>query len=84
MHRKTCGKEPANPFKEFLHTQPEQEVYKLLIDCYRMRQEDDYVFSGVSKGRQIMSLFYGNRKQSDAASTFQSEGEISYQNRPVI
>ncbi|KAJ9604573.1 hypothetical protein H2200_010686 [Cladophialophora chaetospira] len=46
MHKRTCGKEPTNPFKDFLHTQPEQKVYELLIDCYRMQQEDDYVFSG--------------------------------------
>lgn len=30
----------------WLHNRPEQDVYKLLIDCYRLRMEDDYTFEG--------------------------------------
>ncbi|EXJ60975.1 hypothetical protein A1O7_05128 [Cladophialophora yegresii CBS 114405] len=41
----------ARPFhalseKKFLHNRPEDDVYKLLIDCYRFRVEDDYKFAG--------------------------------------
>ena len=30
----------------WLHDRPEDEVFKLLIDSYRIRVEDDYVFRG--------------------------------------
>jgi mitochondrial splicing suppressor protein 51 len=30
----------------FLQDQPEDTVYKLLIDSYRLRMEDEYVFKG--------------------------------------
>lgn len=41
----------SNPFTRldngtYLHDRPEQDVYKLLIDCFRMRQEDDYNMEG--------------------------------------
>jgi splicing suppressor protein 51 len=32
--------------KKWLHNRPEADVYKLLIDAYRLRMEDDYKFSG--------------------------------------
>ena len=32
--------------KTWLHARPEEDVYKLLIDSYRLRMEDDYKFSG--------------------------------------
>ncbi|KIW54252.1 hypothetical protein PV05_06621 [Exophiala xenobiotica] len=32
--------------KKWLQNRPEQDVYKLLIDAYRLRLEDDYKFSG--------------------------------------
>jgi splicing suppressor protein 51 len=30
----------------WLHNRPEKDVYKLLIDCYRLRMEDDYNLEG--------------------------------------
>lgn len=40
--------DPFTRLKEgnYLHGRPEQDVFKLLIDCYRMRQEDDYKLEG--------------------------------------
>lgn len=40
-----------NPFhqldgKTWLHSRPEKDVYKLLIDAYRLRMEDQYNFEG--------------------------------------
>jgi splicing suppressor protein 51 len=32
--------------RKFLHNRPEDDVYKLLIDCYRFRVEDDYKYAG--------------------------------------
>ncbi|KAF3403106.1 hypothetical protein DPV78_004284 [Talaromyces pinophilus] len=32
--------------KTWLHNRPEQDVYKLLIDCYRLRMEDVYNLEG--------------------------------------
>ncbi|KAE8551755.1 hypothetical protein TMatcc_001737 [Talaromyces marneffei ATCC 18224] len=32
--------------KTWLHNRPEKDVYKLLIDCYRLRMEDDYNLEG--------------------------------------
>ena len=32
--------------KTWLHDRPEQDVYKLLIDTYRLRMEDNYKFEG--------------------------------------
>lgn len=31
---------------QWLYDKPEPEVYKLLIDCYRLRIDDEYVFRG--------------------------------------
>lgn len=33
--------------KTWLHDRPEEDVYKLLIDCFRMRQHDDFTMEGV-------------------------------------
>lgn len=40
-----------NPFHRldngtYLHDRPEKDVHKLLIDCYRMKLDDDYTFDG--------------------------------------
>lgn len=40
-----------NPFTRleagtYLHDRPEQDVYKLLVDCFRMRQQDNDVLEG--------------------------------------
>ncbi|PVH95180.1 hypothetical protein DM02DRAFT_618079 [Periconia macrospinosa] len=48
---KVLEKHVPNPFTRldngtYLHDRPEKDVYKLLIDCYRMRQEDDYKLEG--------------------------------------
>ncbi|KAF1809741.1 hypothetical protein P152DRAFT_461129 [Eremomyces bilateralis CBS 781.70] len=32
--------------KTWLHNRPKEDTYRLLIDCFRLRQEDDYKFSG--------------------------------------
>ncbi|KAG0314173.1 hypothetical protein BGZ99_008304 [Dissophora globulifera] len=32
--------------KTWLHGRPEQDVFRLLIDCYRLRMEDEYSFEG--------------------------------------
>ncbi|KAI1317113.1 hypothetical protein EDD11_009000 [Mortierella claussenii] len=32
--------------RTWLHDRPEEDVYKLLIDAYRLRMDDDYRFSG--------------------------------------
>jgi splicing suppressor protein 51 len=51
----------------WLHDRPEQDVYKLLIDTYRFRVEDDYklegdadadsIYGGASDGRQGFRRF---------------------------
>ena len=60
MHKHTCGKpkdapgafnaKSTNMFDMLggssLHQLPEKEVYTFLIDAYRMRVEDEYVFTG--------------------------------------
>lgn len=33
--------------KTWLHDRPEEDVYKLLIDCFRMRQHDDFTMEGL-------------------------------------
>ena len=43
---------PPNPFTRldngsYLHDRPEQDVYKLLIDCFRLRQEDNWTFERI-------------------------------------
>ena len=45
---KNLEKQIPNPFTRldnntYLHDRPEKDVYKLLIDCFRMREEDNYV-----------------------------------------
>ena len=34
----------------YLHQFSEKDAFRQLIDCYRMRVEDDYVFSGDTRG----------------------------------
>ncbi|KAF2737373.1 hypothetical protein EJ04DRAFT_541889 [Polyplosphaeria fusca] len=48
---KTLEKHIPNPYtridgNKYLHDRPEQDVYKLLIDCFRLRQADVYNFEG--------------------------------------
>lgn len=37
----------------YLHDRPEQDVYKLLIDSYRMRQEDDFKLEKKPRARSV-------------------------------
>ncbi|RAK98811.1 uncharacterized protein BO80DRAFT_479345 [Aspergillus ibericus CBS 121593] len=46
--------------KTWLHNRPENDVYQLLIDVYRMRMEDDYVFTGDAD----MDCIYGGAPDS--------------------
>ena len=46
IHKTFCGKGFDDLSKDWLHKVPVPEAYMLLIDCYRLRMEDDYVFSG--------------------------------------
>ncbi|KAF8427948.1 hypothetical protein EV426DRAFT_528816 [Tirmania nivea] len=47
VHRVTDAKSLASSLSdEFLHSLPKQEVYKLLIDSYRLRIDDMYTFQG--------------------------------------
>jgi mitochondrial splicing suppressor protein 51 len=41
--------------RTWLHDRPETDVYKLLIDTYRLRQEDDCKFTGVNFADSIYS-----------------------------
>lgn len=48
-HLKDLEKHVPNPFtrldqNKYLHDRPEKDVYKLLIDSFRMRQDDDFKF----------------------------------------
>jgi splicing suppressor protein 51 len=50
-HMKGLEKHVATPFTNldqgvYLHDRPETDVFKLLIDSFRMRQADDYNFEG--------------------------------------
>ncbi|KAG8525247.1 uncharacterized protein KY384_008891 [Bacidia gigantensis] len=64
-HKRTCKKPGASgpekienvrtPFdgladNTFLHRLPEKEAMKQLVDCYRLRVEDDYAFGGDNRG----------------------------------
>ncbi|KAM7218632.1 putative MYND domain protein [Rhypophila decipiens] len=57
IHKNICGKPAAStkpiekPFTRlnngtYLHDRPEKDVFRLLIDVYRMRVEDEYKFAG--------------------------------------
>ncbi|KAH0364697.1 SET domain-containing protein, partial [Aureobasidium melanogenum] len=48
---KNLSKTVEKPFhklqaRTWLHDRPDSDVYKLLIDCFRLRQEDEYSFKG--------------------------------------
>lgn len=52
---KNIEKQIPNPFTRlddstYLHDRPERDVYKLLIDAFRMRQEDNYNLEGEGEG----------------------------------
>ncbi|KAJ5750735.1 MYND domain protein [Penicillium manginii] len=48
------GVQIPNPFqrikdKKWLHDRPKEDIYKLLIDAYRLRMDDDYKFLGLKQ-----------------------------------
>ena len=45
-HKRTCGQKHMNTLQFFLHTKTEKEVYKILFECYKMRQKADHDFAG--------------------------------------
>lgn len=48
--------------KTWLHDRPEEDVYKLLIDCFRMRQHDDFTTEGLKDKDGL----YGGASHSQA------------------
>ena len=50
---------------EFLHSLPKQEVYKRLIDSYRLRIEDMYTFQGEHMG--LYNAFAGGEEWKGAS-----------------
>ncbi|KAF9134110.1 hypothetical protein BGX30_012043 [Mortierella sp. GBA39] len=48
--------------KTWLHDRPEEDVYKLLIDCFRMRQHDDFTMEGLKEKDGL----YGGANHSQA------------------
>ncbi|KAG0066460.1 hypothetical protein BGZ89_007251 [Linnemannia elongata] len=48
--------------KTWLHDRPEEDVYKLLIDCFRMRQHDDFTVEGLKDKDGL----YGGANHSQA------------------
>lgn len=53
-------KHVPNPFTRldqgtYLHERPEKDVFKLLIDSFRIRQEDDFNFEGKAMPRSVYS-----------------------------
>ncbi|KAI9855040.1 MAG: hypothetical protein M1813_000584 [Trichoglossum hirsutum] len=46
--------------QSWLHDRPEQDVYKLLIDTYRFRMEDDFKLEGIADADSI----YGDARDS--------------------
>lgn len=59
-HSNAAGGPDAAPFTAihgdtFLHGRSEEETFQLLIDCLRMRQEDEYSIDRVNMGGSIYS-----------------------------
>ncbi|KAF9086080.1 hypothetical protein BGX23_009152 [Mortierella sp. AD031] len=48
--------------KTWLHNRPEEDVYKLLIDCFRMRQHDNFTVEGLKDKDSL----YGGASNSQA------------------
>lgn len=53
-------KQIPNPFTRldkhtYLHDRPEEDVYKLLIDSFRLRQEDNFVHEGKTDAKSVYS-----------------------------
>ncbi|KAF9907094.1 hypothetical protein EC991_011312 [Linnemannia zychae] len=48
--------------RTWLHNRPEEDVFKLLIDCFRMRQQDNYTFEGLIDEDSV----YGGASHSQA------------------
>ncbi|KAF9143195.1 hypothetical protein BG015_000512 [Linnemannia schmuckeri] len=48
--------------RTWLHDRPEEDVYKLLIDCFRMRQHDDFTMEGLKDKDGL----YGGASHSQA------------------
>jgi splicing suppressor protein 51 len=57
----------AKPFthlynKTWLHNRSEQDVFRLLIDCFRLKLEDDYKFEGDVPVDSLYSGEYGDSR----------------------
>ncbi|KXT07876.1 hypothetical protein AC579_5155 [Pseudocercospora musae] len=61
--RNTAGGFTGIASNTFLHNRPEKEVYKLLVDIVRMRQEDTYTFEGDTMSGTI----YNGQSSSEPA-----------------
>lgn len=48
--------------RTFLHNRPEKDVYKILIDCYRLRIEDDAKIVGIMEPDSIYASRSSDRK----------------------
>jgi len=65
--------------QKWLHNRPEADVYKLLIDTYRLRMEDDYNLSGDA---DMDSIYGGAPNGYDGFRRFLDE--IEAQNRELL
>lgn len=65
--------------KKWLHNRPEADVYKLLIDTYRFRMEDDYKFSG---NADVDSIYGGATNGYEGFHRFL--GKIEDRNRALL
>ena len=71
-HVSNLQKQIPNPFTRldnntYLHDRPEQDVYKLLIDSFRLRQEDNFV---QEKKKDKNSIYTGAENSSDGFRRF--------------
>ncbi|KAL2066841.1 hypothetical protein VTL71DRAFT_1265 [Oculimacula yallundae] len=69
IHKRTCGKSDHNnkhnpgfhganallglTDDKYLHNLPEKDVFTQLVDCYRLRVEDEYNFQGAAGGLYV-------------------------------
>jgi splicing suppressor protein 51 len=65
--------------KKWLHSRPETDVHKLLIDAYRFRMDDDYKFSGDA---DMDSIYGGAPNGYEGFRRFLEE--IEAQNRELL
>lgn len=79
---KNLSKTVEKPFtklytRTWLYGRPEDDVYKLLIDCFRLREEDEYVFGGnVLTG----SIYCGDKTSKVQFDKFLDEAEAAEKN----